>query len=220
MNLTGKETLNLIELFASVQGETSFSGLPTTFVRLARCNLRCSWCDTPYSFVRGTPYSLASIITQIEQFGCRYVCVTGGEPLLQENVHPLMRLLLDKNYIVNLETSGSLSISKVDPRTHIILDIKCPASGMSHKNLWANLELIKPDDQVKFVIQNEKDYLYAKEVCESYHLYGKIREILFSPVHNLLDSKLLVAWILRDKLPVRLNLQIHKFIWSPETKGV
>jgi 7-carboxy-7-deazaguanine synthase len=214
-------SLQLIELFASVQGETSLSGLPTTFVRLAACNLRCTWCDTTYSFGRGTPFSFETILENIGRNGCRHVCITGGEPLLQENVHALMTQLCDHGYIVSLETGGSLSTAKVDPRVRVILDIKCPGSGMSAKNYWPNLSILRAEkDEVKFVIKDESDYLYAKKVALEHNLYGKCKEILFSPVHGLLDPKELVAWIVKDKLPVRLNLQIHKYIWSPSTKGV
>lgn len=217
---TEQNTLQLIELFASVQGETTFSGLPTTFVRLAACNLRCGWCDTAYSFGRGTTHPISSILDQIKENGCRYVCITGGEPLLQPKVNDLMTTLCDQNYTLSLETGGSLCIKDVDPRVHVILDIKCPGSLMSDKNYWANLDVIRPKDQIKFVIQDETDYAYALEVCRKYNVFKRINEVLFSPVFGLLDPKTLVAWILRDKIPVRLNLQIHKFIWSPNTKGV
>jgi 7-carboxy-7-deazaguanine synthase len=220
MNVFGQKTLSIIELFASIQGETSFTGLPTTFIRLARCNLRCSWCDTSYSFGKGIPYSIDSIINQVDLFGCKHVCITGGEPLLQQNVYPAMKMLCDKNYSLSLETSGSLSIAAVDPRVKTILDIKCPGSEMSDKNYWPNLEILRKHDQVKFVLKDEVDYLFAKEICNKYQLINKVDEVLFSPVHNVLEAKLLVAWMLRDKLPARLNLQIHKFIWNPETKGV
>jgi 7-carboxy-7-deazaguanine synthase len=215
-----KDSLNLIEVFASVQGETSLSGLPTTFIRLAQCNLRCTWCDTTYSFGRGQPSSLDEIVEKVEANGCRYVCVTGGEPLLQENVHPLMSRLCDLGYRLSLETSGSLTTERVDPRVHVILDVKCPKSGMSEKNLWSNIDLLRPHDQVKFVIADAEDYQYSKAICTKFTLFDKVGEVLFSPVFGLLDSKQLVEWILRDRLPVRLNLQIHKFIWSPETQGV
>jgi 7-carboxy-7-deazaguanine synthase len=218
--MSADDTLDLIELFASVQGETSFTGLPTTFIRLAKCNLRCSWCDTTYSFKRGTPNSLPSIIEKVKRYGYRHVCVTGGEPLLQPNVHKLMKELCDYKYIVSLETGGSLSTEAVDPRVHVILDIKCPGSGMSEKNYWENLSKLKPHDQVKFVLANESDYNYARAVCEKYNLYNQVSEVLFSPVHDVLNSQQLVSWILRDKLQARLNLQIHKFIWSPKTMGV
>lgn len=215
-----EKSLNIIELFSSIQGETNFAGLPTAFVRLAACNLRCSWCDTSYSFGRGVPHSISSLISAVEKLGCRYVCITGGEPLLQDNVHLLMSSLCDRGYILSLETGGSLPTEKVDKRVHLILDIKCPGSGMSDKNFWANLDHLHPQDQVKFVIKDENDFQYAVQVCEKYHLFKKVKEVLFSPVFDQLDSKLLVSWILRDKLPVRLNLQLHKFIWPPGTRGV
>jgi len=212
--------INLIEIYPSVQGETSFSGLPATFIRLAACNLRCSWCDTTYSFGRGTPHSLDQIIDQVKEYGCGHVCVTGGEPLLQKNVHPLMSHLCDGGYSVSLETGGSLTIAGVDSRVTIIMDIKCPDSGMSHKNLWSNIELLKSHNEVKFVINGEKDYQYAKEICEKYELYTRVKDVLFSPVFGELNPRVLVQWILNDKLPVRLNLQIHKMIWEPSAKGV
>lgn len=211
--------LNIIEIFSSVQGETSRTGLPTTFVRLASCNLRCTWCDTAYSFGRGTPIEISSILTAVENLGCRDVCITGGEPLLQPDVHFLMKKLCDRNYCLNLETGGSLSIAPVDSRVHVILDIKCPGSGMSHKNYWQNLELVRFKDEVKFVISDSQDYLYSKEICTQYGLWNRI-PLLFSPVHGVLDPKELVGWILADKIPVRLNLQIHKYIWTPDTRGV
>lgn len=213
-------TLNIIEIFASVQGETSLSGLPTTFIRLAACNLRCTWCDTNYSFGRGTPMSLEEIIDQTQKNNCRHVCVTGGEPLLQENVYPLMKALADQNYRLSLETGGSLSIEKVDPRVKTILDIKCPGSGMSHKNLWSNIPLLNANSEVKFVILDRKDYEYAKEICTKHNLYEAVNEVLFSPVFGVMEAKTLVEWILQDQLPIRLNLQLHKFIWDPKTKGV
>lgn len=211
--------LAIIEIFASIQGETSFTGLPTTFIRLARCNLRCSWCDTTYSFTRGTPHSLDSIINQVQQNSCRHVCITGGEPLLQENVHALMRELCNLGYIVTIETGGSLSTEKIDPRVTVILDIKCPGSGMSEKNEWRNLSRLRKQDEVKFVIQDLNDYTYAKGICSQYSLYQKCA-VLFSPVHQVCEAQELVKWILHDKIPVRLNLQIHKFIWDPQTRGV
>jgi 7-carboxy-7-deazaguanine synthase len=212
--------LNLIELFRSVQGETSLAGLPTSFIRLAQCNLRCSWCDTPYSFGRGTPHLVEAILHTIQEYGCQNVCVTGGEPLLQKNVHPLMSKLCDRGYRVSLETGGSLCTSEVDPRVHIILDVKCPGSGMDHKNFLKNLERLQPHDQVKFVVAHQQDYQYAKEICSQFKLFERNQEVLLSPVHGQLEPKQLIEWFLNDKLPFRLNLQIHKFIWHPETKGV
>lgn len=212
--------LNLIELFASVQGETSLSGCPTTFIRLAACNLRCTWCDTTYSFGKGSPHTLTSIVEQVEQNGCNYVCVTGGEPLLQANVHPLMKDLLDRGYTLSLETGGSLSTEQVDPRIKIILDLKCPGSGMESKNEWSNIERLRHHDEVKFVILDRADYDYAKKILDEKSLIKRVKEVLFSPVFGALDPKQLVSWILEDRLPVRLNLQIHKWIWDPAAKGV
>jgi 7-carboxy-7-deazaguanine synthase len=213
-------SLNIIEIFRSIQGETSLAGLPTTFIRLAACNLRCSWCDTTYSFGRGVSYTLENIFSKVTSFGCQYVCVTGGEPLLQANVIPLMEQLCQAGYIVSLETGGSLSTQKVNANVRIILDIKCPGSQMSNKNLWDNLNHLRFHDQIKFVISNREDYDYAKMVCSQYQLFKKVSEILFSPVFEVLLSQTLVNWILEDQLAVRLNLQIHKFIWPPHTRGV
>lgn len=212
--------LRIIEIYKSVQGETSFTGWPTSFVRLASCNLRCIWCDTPYSFVRGTEVSIPSVIKSVENHCCPYVCITGGEPLLQPPIHLLMQQLCDRNYILSLETGGSLSTEKVDPRVHVILDVKCPGSGMSEKNEWSNLHRLRKKDEVKFVIDGEEDYLYAKQICYTYSLFEKVDTILFSPVYGKLDPKDLINWVLSDRLPVRLNLQIHKYIWGPEKKGV
>ncbi len=214
------DTLNITEIFRSVQGETSLAGLPTTFVRLSACNLRCTWCDTPYSFSRGNPQSVSEIIETIKLHGTPFVCITGGEPLLQENVHVLMHSLCDLGLSVSLETGGSLSIEKVDPRVITILDIKCPGSGMSHKNVWKNLELLRSHDEVKFVLKDKEDYLYAKEVCLKYSLYDRSKFPLYSPVHGILNPQNLLEWQLEDKLKVRLNLQIHKWIWPANTRGV
>lgn len=215
-----KAPLQLVEIFTSVQGETSFAGWSTTFVRLAACNLRCTWCDTPYSFGRGITWEMQQIIQEVERAGCPYVCVTGGEPLLQTNVHHLMEQLCDRGFKVNLETGGSLSTAQVDPRVTIILDIKCPGSGMSQKNHWANLSHLRLFDEVKFVLLGWEDYEYAKTICARYQLFTRVRNVLFSPVHGELDPQDLVQWILNDRLPVRLNLQLHKYIWDPFTRGV
>lgn len=212
--------LYLTEIFCSIQGETSLAGLPTAFVRLSGCNLRCTWCDTPYSFKRGMREEVEAVLQKIESYGVQCVCVTGGEPLLQKNVYPLMTALCDRGYTVSLETGGSLSIETVDPRVVAILDVKCPGSGMSHKNAWKNLEILRAQDEVKFVIRDETDYLYSKEVANKYHLFSREKQPLFSPVHGILDPKLLVEWVLRDQLPIRLNLQLHKWIWDPMTRGV
>lgn len=212
--------LNLVEIFSSVQGETSLAGIPSTFIRLAACNLRCTWCDTPYSFGRGTPYSFDHLFEKIEQFGCRAICITGGEPLLQQAVIPFMTRLCDQGFTVSLETGGSLPIQPVDPRVRTILDVKCPGSGMAHKNYWPNLPVLRPHDEVKFVLLDQADYAYAKDICTQYALYGRERYPLFSPVHGQLNPQHLVQWILDDQLRVRLNLQQHKYIWCPQTRGV
>ena len=212
--------LRLIEIYESIQGETSLAGLPAVFIRLAGCNLRCVWCDTPYSFGRGDPFELDAIIEKVQSYGAEQVCVTGGEPLLQKGVHSLMRTLCDLGKTVSLETGGSLSCEPVDPRVRIILDIKCPGSGMSEKNLYENLSRLREHDEVKFVILDEPDYLFSKKICTSYGLFSRRMPPLFSPVHGVLDSKILIAWMLRDKLAARLNLQQHKFIWDPEAIGV
>jgi 7-carboxy-7-deazaguanine synthase len=215
-----ERSLNLTEIFHSIQGETSFSGLPTTFIRLSQCNLRCSWCDTSYSFSKGDKTPLLEIIETTEKVKLPYVCITGGEPLLQENVHPLMQKLCDLRYSVSIETSGSLPIKMIDPRVHVILDIKCPGSGMEKKNLFANLADLKTKDEVKFVLAHREDYDYAKTIINEYDLASKVKEILLSPVHGELDPQILTEWIIEDRLKVRLNLQIHKTIWTPETQGV
>lgn len=212
--------LNITETFASVQGETSFTGMPTLFIRLAACNLRCTWCDTPYSFGRGEKRAIASLVEEAEQLSLPCICVTGGEPLLQKEVHSLMEQLCDREFTVSIETGGSLPIAEIDARVHIILDIKCPGSGMAHKNRWDNLALVQPKDEVKFVILNREDYEYAKGVCHHHRLFERGIPVLLSPVHGVMNAQELVKWILEDKLNVRLNMQIHKFIWSPETKGV
>lgn len=212
--------LNMIEVFSSVQGETSFTGWPTVFLRLAACNLRCSWCDTTYSFGRGTPWSVDSLIQKALELGCQHVCVTGGEPLLQPKVHALMSRLCDLGKIVSLETSGSLSMGQVDPRVHVILDIKCPGSGMAEKNLWDNMTLVQPHHEIKCVLLDRADYEYACKKISEHRVLERTKQILMSPVSGHLDPKVVVEWILQDNLPFRLNLQTHKFIWSPDTKGV
>lgn len=220
LSLSSTLTLRMIEVFASVQGETSYAGLPTTFIRLASCNLRCTWCDTTYSFGKGTVRSINEIIEEVENNGCPYVCVTGGEPLLQKEVHNLITVLCDRGFRLSLETGGSLPINTVDPRVKIILDLKCPGSGMSDKNEWSNIHFLKENDEVKFVLLDRADYDYAKMICDQYQLFGKVKEVLFSPVHGQIDPKNLVEWMLEDRLPIRLNLQIHKYVWDPQTKGV
>ena len=209
--------LRLIEIFESVQGETSLTGLPTTFIRLAACNLRCTWCDTSYSFKKGDLFSLEDILLKTKNYGHSHVCITGGEPLLQKPVYSLMTALSDLGYKVSLETGGSLSTEEVDPRVVVILDIKCPGSGMSAKNYFENLTLLKPLDEVKFVLLHREDFDYALDICKTYNLKNNV---LFSPVFGKLEPQELVKWILEAKYPIRLNMQMHKFIWTPNTRGV
>ena len=213
-------TLRIIEIYASVQGESSLVGYPTTFVRLAMCNLRCVWCDTSYSFGRGQEKRLEDIITEVTNLALPYVCITGGEPLLQTEVHLLMKALADLQYNVSLETGGSLPTTDVDPRVKIILDIKCPGSGMEKKNYWENLHHLRPHDEVKFVLLDREDYLWAHHICKEYKLFEKGAMVLLSPVHGRLNPQDLVKWMMEDRFLARLNLQVHKYIWTPETKGV
>ena len=219
-NLIENKSLNITEVFTSVQGETSFTGLPTTFIRLARCNLRCRWCDTSYSFSRGEEYTLESLIDQVKAAGVRHICITGGEPLLQKNVYPLMSTLCDLGYVVSIETGGGMSTEHLDSRVHTILDVKCPGSEMDHKNQWENFDRLKSHDEIKFVISHREDYLWAKNICAKYDLFSKVHSVLFSPVHDELPAEELIGWFLEDRLPVRLNLQVHKFIWPKTMKGV
>lgn len=212
--------INLIEIYSSVQGETSFTGLPTTFIRTAGCNLRCSWCDTTYSFGRGEPWKFEEIFNEVEAKGCQHVCLTGGEPLIHKEALPLVQELCNRGYTVSVETGGSLNIAEVDSRAHVILDIKCPDSGMSDRNHWQNLEHMRDKDEVKFVINGRNDFDWAVAVCEKHLLFSRKVPVLFSPVHDVLEPKELIGWILENKIPVRLNLQVHKYIWSPATLGV
>lgn len=218
--LIKKKTIYLTEIFKSIQGETSLSGLPTIFIRASGCNLRCTWCDTTYSFSRGTPYEIDEILKIVEEFKIKNICITGGEPLLQEAIYELMTLLCNKKYIVSLETGGSLSINKVDSRVISIVDVKCPGSGMDKKNFLQNLVFLRPHDEVKFVIKDREDYDFAINICKKYGLFERNKPVLFSPVYQDMCSQTLISWILEDSFPIRLNLQIHKFIWHPTTRGV
>jgi len=202
-----------------VQGESTSAGLPCVFVRLTYCNLRCTYCDTEYAFYEGNDKSIDEIINEVRKFGCKLVEITGGEPLVQEECLPLMKRLCDEGFEVLLETGGSLPIEKVDKRVKIIMDLKCPSSGMLKKNLYENLDFLKKTDELKFVIGSREDYDWAKEIISKYSLIRKCL-ILFSVVFGELEPVTLVDWILEDKLDVRFQLQMHKFIWHPETKGV
>jgi 7-carboxy-7-deazaguanine synthase len=212
-----QQTLRVTEIFHSLQGETSRVGLPTVFVRLTGCPLRCGYCDTAYAFHGGKSLTLAQVIAEVARHGTRYVTVTGGEPLAQKNCLPLLSALAERGYSVSLETSGALDVSKVDPRVSRILDIKTPGSGEVGKNRWQNLEYLNARDEIKFVLCGERDYAWAKEVLGQRCL-DRICAVLFSPAYAELEPATLAHWILRDRLPVRMQLQLHKILWG-ETPG-
>ena len=212
--------LTINEIFHSVQGESSYAGRPCVFVRLTACDLRCRWCDTPYAFHEGSKRPLEDVLAEVDGFGCNLVEVTGGEPLLQPEVYPLMEALLDRGKTVLLETGGHRSTDRVPEQVVTILDVKCPGSGEAARMDWGNLERLRPHDEVKFVIADRGDYEYAREIVGRYRLAGRAAAIHFSPVHGVLDPQRLSAWVLADRLPVRVQLQLHKYIWTPETRGV
>ncbi len=205
--------LRITEIFYSLQGETSRVGLPTVFVRLTGCPMRCTYCDTAYAFSGGKTMTLAAILAEVARYPARYVTVTGGEPMAQKDCLPLLRDLCDLGYDVSLETGGALDISAVDARVIKILDIKTPASGEAEKNLWSNLDTLHQQDEIKFVLCDEADYTWAKQVLRERDLAGKC-SVLFSPSHNQLPAADLAGWILRDSLPVRLQMQMHKLLWG------
>jgi 7-carboxy-7-deazaguanine synthase len=190
------------------------------FVRLTACDLRCTWCDTPYAFHEGRKRSVDEVVSEVESYGCQLVEITGGEPLLQDDVYPLMERLLSAGCTVMLETGGHRPIDKVPADVIKIVDVKCPGSGESAANHWHNLEMLAQHDEVKFVIRDRADYEFALDVIERHGLSGRCAGLLFSPVHGVLEPRLLSEWILADRAPVRLQLQLHKFVWSPDTRGV
>ncbi|MGD9895763.1 MAG: radical SAM protein [Candidatus Methylacidiphilaceae bacterium] len=208
------------EIFQSIQGESTFAGEPCVFIRLTGCDLRCHWCDTQYAFFEGKRAPLSHLLQEVERFGCELVEVTGGEPLLQKHSRLLLRRLSDAGYTVLLETSGAHSIAGIDPRVHRIVDYKCPSSGESSRNLAANLDLLGSRDEVKFVIGTELDYRWARDRVRQAPWAKLVRAIHFSPVYGELSLETLASWLLRDRLPVRLGFQLHKFIWDPGTRGV
>ncbi len=212
--------LTINEIFHSIQGESTFAGEPCVFVRLTACDLRCTWCDTPYAFHEGHKRSVDDVLAEVEGYGCPLVEITGGEPLLQEAVYPLMERLLADGRTVLLETGGHRSTERVPPDVITVLDVKCPGSGEAHRNDWTNLERLRPRDQVKFVIADRTDYEFARDAVERHRLRDRAAAVLFSPVYGCLDPKQLAEWILADRLPVRLQVQIHKYIWDPGTRGV
>jgi 7-carboxy-7-deazaguanine synthase len=212
--------LTINEIFHSIQGESTHVGRPCVFVRLTACDLRCSWCDTPYAFHEGRKMSVDEVVGDVDAFGCSVVEITGGEPLLQADVYPLMQRLLDRGHTVLLETGGHRSIAKVPTEVIRIVDVKCPGSGEADKNDWSNLDLLTEHDEVKFVVKDRLDYEFAREVIARHALANRCAAMLLSPVHGVLPPKDLAAWILADRLPVRLQLQAHKYIWSPDARGV
>jgi 7-carboxy-7-deazaguanine synthase len=212
--------LTINEIFHSIQGESTYAGRPCVFVRLTACDLRCSWCDTPYAFHDGKKMPLEAVLDQVERYGCDVVEVTGGEPLLQPDVYPLMQTLLDRGKTVLIETGGHRSIGDVPKGVVKVMDVKCPGSGEAEKMDWDNFGRLAPTDEVKFVIKDRDDYDYAKDVMSRVGLAGKVAAVHFSPVHGVLDPKTLSEWVLADRIPVRVQLQVHKYIWSPDTRGV
>lgn len=210
--MTQSNELRLTEIFYSIQGESAAAGRPCVFVRLSRCNLRCTWCDTTYSFKGGEHNSFDAVLEEIAGYGCNLVEITGGEPLLQDAIHPFMTRLCDEGYEVLIETSGSLDIAPIDDRVGVIMDLKAPGSGMVDKNMWENIGALKPKDELKFVLLDRADFDWAVQTCRERELFGRVKDVHFSPVHGELESSELAAWILEAKIPVRLNLQIHKFL--------
>jgi 7-carboxy-7-deazaguanine synthase len=212
--------LTVNEIFHSIQGESTHAGRPCVFVRLTACDLRCSWCDTAYAFHEGRKMDLEEVLGRVREFGCDLVEITGGEPLLQKEVYPLMQRLVDDGRTVMLETGGHLSVEQVPEGVVRVVDVKCPGSGESAKMFWPNLDYLRSIDEVKFVIRDRVDYEYARDVVARHELIGRCAAVLFSPVHGVQDAKQLAEWVLADRLAVRVQLQVHKFIWSPDTRGV
>lgn len=213
--------LKVNEIFYSIQGESTFAGWPCVFIRLTGCNLRCRYCDTKYAYEQGHDITLNSILAKVKGFACTLVEVTGGEPLIQDETPDLISALIENGYTVLLETNGSKDISTVDKRCIRIVDIKCPSSGMEKNNYWKNLDYLNSHDQLKFVIALREDYLFAKKVLDNPAIKGRENlKVNFSPVFNEMDIKELANWILEDHLPVRLHIQLHKYIWGENTRGV
>jgi len=209
--------LRITEIFYSLQGEARSVGVPTVFIRLTGCPLRCVYCDTTYSFTGGEKFTLGHILTEVAKHGARYVCVTGGEPLAQPNCQLLLTALCNSGYDVSLETSGALDVSAVDPRVSKVLDLKTPDSGESHRNLYENIQHLTTHDQVKFVICSRRDYDWARFKVDEYQLPQRVSDVLFSPSHEQQQPRELAEWLLADKLKVRLQLQLHKYLWNNES---
>ena len=213
--------LRVTEIFRSIQGESTHAGRPCTFVRLTGCPMRCVWCDSEYTFTGGEHYSIDSILAEVKAFGCKLVEVTGGEPLAQKEAFNLIKRLCDEDYEVLIETGGYVSTADLDERAKVILDIKCPASGEEARNDWSNIDRLRPDkDEVKFVIADEGDWLYAKNLIEERDLEIRTKAVLISPAWGQVDLQQLADWIASSGLNVRMQLQLHKYIWGPDVKGV
>ncbi len=211
--------MRVTEVFHSIQGESSFAGQPCVFVRLTGCPLRCAWCDSEYAFSDGTDMAIEEILAKVQAYHCPLVEVTGGEPLHQPEAFTLIEHLCSDGYEVLLESSGAIDISSVDPRAHVILDVKCPGSGMADRMRWENLALLRTKDEAKFVIKDRADYEWARSIVTQYEL-ATWCTVLFGPVFGDLDLRQLAEWILADRLPVRLQVQLHKIIWDPDMRGV
>lgn len=218
--MTKEDTLVIHEIYASIQGESTFAGLPCTFVRTTGCNLRCAWCDTPQAFYGGSRMLRGEVLARALSFGTLLVELTGGEPLLQPGVFPLMTELCNAGRTVLLETSGEADVSPVDPRVHKIMDLKCPGSGESHRNRWSNLAHLGPSDEVKFVLSDRADYEWMRATVRERRLGERTAKLLASTVFGKLAPKDLVAWVLADALPVRVQLQMHKYVWAADATGV
>jgi 7-carboxy-7-deazaguanine synthase len=214
------ERLHINEIFYSIQGESTHAGRPCVFVRLTGCNLRCRWCDTEYAFYEGRKMTIAEVADVVASHKCNLVEITGGEPLLQEGVYPLMDALLASGQTVMVETSGAVDVSKLDDRVIKIMDLKCPGSGECDRNLWSNLDHLVEHDEIKFVLADRKDYEWARDTIKSRDLGGRVNAILMSPVFGELDPADLARWILEDRIPARMQIQMHKQIWPPNTRGV
>jgi 7-carboxy-7-deazaguanine synthase len=212
--------LTINEIYASIQGESTYAGRPCVFVRLTACDLRCSWCDTPYAFYEGRKMSVDDVLSEVDRLGWPLVEITGGEPLLQKDVYPLMQRLVHKGKTVLLETGGHVSLEHVPPAVVKIMDVKCPGSGEADKHDWGNFDRLATHDEIKFVIKDRLDYDYARATVMRLDLATRFAAVLISPVHGVLDPKLLAGWILEDGLPVVLQLQLHKYIWDPTARGV
>lgn len=212
--------LTVNEIFHSIQGESSYAGRPCVFVRLTGCNLRCAWCDTAYAFDEGRAISVDEVVGAVEAYDCPLVEITGGEPLLQPDVYPLMNRLLGAGKTVLLETGGQIDISDVPAAVVKVLDVKCPGSGEAARNAWGNLERLAGHDEVKFVIRDRADYEFARDVLRRHGLERRCAAVLLSPVHRVLDPRELAAWSLADRLPVRVQVQLHKYVWGDDARGV